>query len=63
MIQDRLERAIAENDLPRRADPKALAGFIVAVMRGMAVEAASGTPRGPCGKSLVRENGRENGAL
>ena len=41
-IRERLERALAEGDLPARADPEALARYIVAVMRGMAVEAASG---------------------
>jgi BetI-type transcriptional repressor, C-terminal len=41
-IRERLERALAERDLPARADPEALARYIVAVMRGMAVEAASG---------------------
>jgi AcrR family transcriptional regulator len=41
-IRERLERALAEGDLPEHADPKALARYIVAVMRGMAVEAASG---------------------
>jgi AcrR family transcriptional regulator len=41
-IRKRLERALAEGDLPEGAEPKALARYIVAVMRGMAVEAASG---------------------
>ena len=41
-LRERLERALAEGDLPARADPEALARYIVAVMRGMAVEAASG---------------------
>jgi AcrR family transcriptional regulator len=42
-IRERLERALAEGDLPERADdPETLARYIVAVMRGMAVEAASG---------------------
>jgi AcrR family transcriptional regulator len=41
-IRERLERALAEGDLPVRPDPEALARYIVAVMRGMAVEAASG---------------------
>jgi AcrR family transcriptional regulator len=41
-IQERLERALDENDLPSGADPGALARYLVAVMRGMAVEAASG---------------------
>jgi AcrR family transcriptional regulator len=41
-IRERLERALAEGDLPARADPEALARYIVVVMRGMAVEAASG---------------------
>jgi len=41
-IQERLECALDENDLPPGADPRALARYLVAVMRGMAVEAASG---------------------
>jgi AcrR family transcriptional regulator len=41
-IQERLESALRENDLPQSADPAALARYLVAVMRGMAVEAASG---------------------
>jgi AcrR family transcriptional regulator len=41
-IRKRLEDAAAEGDLPEGADPEALARYIVAVMRGMAVEAASG---------------------
>jgi AcrR family transcriptional regulator len=41
-IRRRLERALGEGDLPAGSDPTALAYYIVAVMRGMAVEAASG---------------------
>jgi AcrR family transcriptional regulator len=41
-IQERLERALREDDLPQGADPAALARYLVAVMRGMAVEAAGG---------------------
>ena len=41
-IQERLERSLSEGDLPPGSDPRALARYIVAVMRGMAVEAASG---------------------
>jgi AcrR family transcriptional regulator len=41
-IRERLERALTEGDLPEHADPEALARYMVAVMRGMAVEAASG---------------------
>jgi AcrR family transcriptional regulator len=41
-IRERLEQAREENDLPTGADPAALALYIVAVMRGMAVESASG---------------------
>jgi AcrR family transcriptional regulator len=42
-IRERLERALADGDLPEGADPEALARYLVTVMRGMAVEAASGT--------------------
>ena len=41
-IRKRLERALADGDLAIGSDPTALARYIVAVMRGMAVEAASG---------------------
>lgn len=41
-IRGRLTRALAEGDLPAGSDPSALARYIVVVMRGMAVEAASG---------------------
>jgi AcrR family transcriptional regulator len=41
-IEERLKRAQAESDLAADCDPRALARYIVAVMRGMAVEAASG---------------------
>jgi AcrR family transcriptional regulator len=41
-IRERLERAHAEGDLPDASDCEALAHYVVAVMRGMAVEAASG---------------------
>jgi AcrR family transcriptional regulator len=41
-IQERLERALHDDDLPRSAQPAVLARYLVAVMRGMAVEAASG---------------------
>ncbi len=41
-IAKRLARAQAEGDLPDNADPAALAGYVVAILRGIAVEAASG---------------------
>ena len=41
-IEERLARALHEDDLPSGASPRALARYLVAVMRGMAVEAASG---------------------
>ena len=41
-IRERLERSLSEGDLPPGSNPRALALYIVAVMRGMAVEAASG---------------------
>jgi AcrR family transcriptional regulator len=41
-IRRRLDRALAEGDLPAGSDSTALARYIVAVMRGMAVEAVSG---------------------
>jgi AcrR family transcriptional regulator len=41
-ITHRLKQAKTQGDLPLSADPAALAGYLVAVLRGMAVEAASG---------------------
>jgi AcrR family transcriptional regulator len=41
-IRERFERAKAEGDLPADADPADLAGYVVTVMRGMAVQAAGG---------------------
>ncbi len=43
-IAERLTAAQAEGDLRADADPSALAGYLVAVLRGIAVEAASGAP-------------------
>jgi len=42
LIRERLERAKAEGDLPRGADPTALARYAATVMHGMAVQAAGG---------------------
>jgi AcrR family transcriptional regulator len=41
-LRDRLKRARLEGDLPAECDPAAFAYYTVAVLRGMAVEAASG---------------------
>lgn len=41
-IRERLERALGEGDFPPQSNPPAFAHFVVAVLRGMAVEAASG---------------------
>jgi AcrR family transcriptional regulator len=44
-LQRRLERALAENDLPATADPKQLARFLITVLWGMSVQAAGGATR------------------
>ena len=44
-LRKRLQRAKAEGDLPRSADPAALARYVVTVAHGMSVEAAGGTSR------------------
>jgi AcrR family transcriptional regulator len=44
-LRRRLERAQAEGDLPRSADPAALARFAATVMHGIAVQAAGGATR------------------
>lgn len=45
LIRKRLKRAKAEGDLPRSADPAALARYIATVIHGIAVQAASGASR------------------
>jgi AcrR family transcriptional regulator len=45
LIQERLMRAQREGDLSSTANPRALARFVVAVIRGMAVEAGGGATR------------------
>jgi AcrR family transcriptional regulator len=44
-LRKRLQRAKAEGDLPRSADPAALARYVVTIAHGMAVEAAGGASR------------------
>jgi AcrR family transcriptional regulator len=45
LLRRRFERAKVEHDLPRDADPAALARFLAAVVYGMAVLASGGTSR------------------
>jgi len=42
MHSERLKRAKTEGDLPKDADPAALARFVATVTQGMAVQAAGG---------------------
>jgi AcrR family transcriptional regulator len=42
LIRKRFERAAAEGDLPKGADPATLARYVGTVVRGMAVQAAGG---------------------
>jgi hypothetical protein len=44
-LTQRFERAIADEDLATDADPAALSAYVVAVLRGIAVEAASGAKK------------------
>jgi AcrR family transcriptional regulator len=44
-ICDRLQRAVAEGDLPSDTDPAALARFVLTVNFGLSVQAASGASR------------------
>ena len=44
-VQERFERAVREGDLPAGADPQALTQFVVSLMHGIAVQAASGHSR------------------
>jgi len=44
-LRERLERAKKEGDLPKSADPAALAAYVCAVAHGIAVQAKAGTSR------------------
>jgi AcrR family transcriptional regulator len=44
-VRERFERAKQEGDLPREADPAALARYLSTVMQGMGVQAAAGATR------------------
>jgi AcrR family transcriptional regulator len=44
-LRERFEQAKAEGDLPRTANPDALAAFVMAVTHGMAVQAKAGFSR------------------
>jgi len=44
-VRERFERAKREGDLPRDADPTALARYLSTVMQGMGVQAAAGATR------------------
>jgi AcrR family transcriptional regulator len=44
-IRRRFKRAVTEGDLPRDADPAALARFVMSVNMGMSVQAATGATR------------------
>jgi AcrR family transcriptional regulator len=45
MIRRRFQRAITEGDLPRDADPAALAKYIATIMQGLAVQTTAGADR------------------
>jgi hypothetical protein len=44
-VRQRFEQALADGDLPGDRSPADLAGYLVTVIRGMAVQAASGASR------------------
>jgi AcrR family transcriptional regulator len=44
-LRYRLQRAKREGDLPKNADPAELASYVMTVVRGMAVQSASGASR------------------
>src|SRR5438445_6555071 len=44
-LRRRLQRAKREGDLPKNADPAELASYVMTVVRGMAVQSASGASR------------------
>jgi len=45
VVRQRLQRAKAEGDLPKNAEPAALARYVTVVVHGMAVQAAGGATR------------------
>ena len=45
LIRKRLERALADGDLPAGSSPADLARYLVTVIRGMSVQAAGGARR------------------
>jgi AcrR family transcriptional regulator len=45
MVRERLKRAKAEGDIPKDADPAALARFVATVTQGMSVQAKAGASR------------------
>jgi hypothetical protein len=45
MVRERLKRAKAQGELPRDADPAALARFVATVTQGMSVQAKAGATR------------------
>jgi AcrR family transcriptional regulator len=45
IILDRFKRAKAEGDLPPNSDPSDLARYVMTIIRGMAVDAATGASR------------------
>ena len=45
-LRRRLQRAKRDGDLPESADPAELAHYVMTVVRGMAVQSASGASRG-----------------
>ena len=44
-LRRRLQRAKREGDLPKNAEPAELASYVMTVVRGMAVQSASGASR------------------
>src|SRR6267154_3085880 len=44
-LRDRFERAKSDGDLPAEVDPTDLARYVMTMMEGMAIQAASGTTR------------------
>jgi AcrR family transcriptional regulator len=45
LVRRRLERALAEGDLPARAEPTTLARYVITIVWGMSVQASGGATR------------------
>ncbi len=53
MIEERLQRAMAEGELPASFDPRSIASYYVTVQQGMSIQARDGASR-PALEAIAR---------